>query len=301
MDFTTTIYDSTVHDNYYAPADAGSPIPATQLNGFINQLLSTIDIDTLAAVYFRQLSQITGVAGLCITEYARQLVFGDLSRDRNIGIDLPLVGSLSGLPDQPKSVFYTFAKEPGPTVRARLAQLHQLFTPQLRHAVEYARLRTLATKDSLTGLGNRNGFNDAYSRLICRAQRHMQSFGLLVIDLDNFKAINDSLGHRVGDSVLMDVASQISQSLRGEDEAFRFGGDEFCCLLDCQSGEHLKAAAIRLRTRIRSSALLSRHTVTVSVGGANYRDSDDKNALFDRADNALYKAKAGGKNAYQAA
>ena len=301
MDFSTTIYDSTVHDNYYATTDSGSLISATQLNAFMHQLLSTVDLATLGSVYFHQLNQHLNIANISLSDYDSRLVYGKLTGSQGVQVELALPMCQREADGLTKYVYYAFDKEPGPQVRARLAQFHQLFSQQLVHALEFRRLKQIATKDTLTGLGNRNGFNDSFSRLICRAHRHEQSFGLLVIDLDNFKKINDTRGHREGDSVLVNVATQIAQSLRGEDEAFRFGGDEFCCLLDCQTTAQLEAAACRLQRQIRSSAFLRRYEVTVSLGGAIFREDDDVNALFDRADSALYKAKESGKNTYQAA
>ena len=301
MDFSTTIYDSTVHDNYYATTDSGSLISATQLNAFMHQLLSTVDLATLGSVYFHQLNQHLNIANISLSDYDSRLVYGKLTGSQGVQVELALPMCQRETDGLTKYVYYAFDKEPGPQVRARLAQFHQLFSQQLVHALEFRRLKQIATKDTLTGLGNRNGFNDSFSRLICRAHRHEQNFGLLVIDLDNFKKINDTRGHREGDSVLVNVATQIAQSLRGEDEAFRFGGDEFCCLLDCQTTAQLEAAACRLQRQIRSSAFLRRYEVTVSLGGAIFREDDDVNALFDRADSALYKAKESGKNTYQAA
>ena len=301
MDFSTTIYDSTVHDNYYVTTDSGSLISATQLNAFMHQLLSTVDLATLGSVYFHQLNQHLNIANVSLSDYDSRLVYGKLTGSQGVQVELALPMCQREADGLTKYVYYAFDKEPGPQVRARLAQFHQLFSQQLVHALEFRRLKQIATKDTLTGLGNRNGFNDSFSRLICRAHRHEQNFGLLVIDLDNFKKINDTRGHREGDSVLVNVATQIAQSLRGEDEAFRFGGDEFCCLLDCQTTAQLEAAACRLQRQIRSSAFLRRYEVTVSLGGAIFREDDDVNALFDRADSALYKAKESGKNTYQAA
>lgn len=301
MDFSTTIYDSTVHDNYYATTDSGSLISATQLNAFMNQLLSTIDLATLGSVYFHQLHQYLDIANVSLADYDNRLVYGKMAATDGVHVELALPICQREADGQTKYVYYAFDREPGPQVRAKLAHFHQLFSQQLIHALEFTRLKQIATKDSLTGLGNRNGFNDAFSRLISRAHRREQSFGLLVIDLDNFKKINDTRGHREGDSVLVNVAVQITHSLRGEDEAFRFGGDEFCCLLDCHTAEQLEAAAARLQDQIRASTFLHRYGVSVSLGGAIFREQDDINSLFDRADSALYKAKESGKNAYQAA
>jgi diguanylate cyclase (GGDEF)-like protein len=163
------------------------------------------------------------------------------------------------------------------------------------------RVQQMATKDVLTGLGNRAGFEQSMTRQLGWAQRHDEPFALLVIDLDNFKYVNDNFGHGEGDKVLAHVATHLENVLRDEDEAFRYGGDEFCCLLDCQTQQQLACAAQRIQMSIHSSAYLSRLGVSASLGGAIYRDGDSINSLFDRADNALYRVKNSGKNNYHAA
>lgn len=159
----------------------------------------------------------------------------------------------------------------------------------------------MATKDALTGLGNRAGFEQSMTRQLGWAQRHDEPFALLVIDLDNFKYVNDNFGHGEGDKVLAHVASHLSRMLRDEDEAFRYGGDEFCCLLDCQTQLQLACAAQRIQSSINSSSYLAGLEVSTSLGGAIYRDGDTVSSIFDRADNALYRVKNSGKNSYQAA
>ena len=163
------------------------------------------------------------------------------------------------------------------------------------------RVQQMATKDVLTGLGNRAGFEQSMTRQLGWAHRHDDPFALLVIDLDNFKYVNDNFGHSEGDKVLVHVASHLANVLRDEDEAFRYGGDEFCCLLDCQTQQQLACAAQRIQMSINSSNYLSRLGISTSLGGAIYRDGDTISSLFDRADNALYRVKNSGKNSYHAA
>nr|WP_281360005.1 GGDEF domain-containing protein [Alteromonas profundi] len=159
----------------------------------------------------------------------------------------------------------------------------------------------MATKDMLTGLGNRSAFDEALTRQLGWAQRHHEPFALLVIDLDNFKTVNDTWGHREGDNVLVTIASQLKGLLRDEDEAFRFGGDELCCLLDCQSQQQLACAAARIQHNLKQSDYLNKRHITCSLGGTIYRANDDAGSLFDRADKALYKVKNSGKCGYHAA
>ena len=163
------------------------------------------------------------------------------------------------------------------------------------------RLQQMATKDVLTSLGNRAGFEQSMIRQLGWAQRHNDPFALLVIDLDNFKYVNDNYGHREGDKVLVHVASHLVNVLRDEDEPFRYGGDEFCCLLDCQTQQQLACAAQRIQHSVNSSGYLRGLGVSCSLGGAIFREGDTTGSLFDRADSALYRVKSSGKNSYHAA
>ena len=159
----------------------------------------------------------------------------------------------------------------------------------------------LTTKDTVTGLSNRAIFIESLEKAIKACNDTYPSLLIIFIDLDNFKYVNDNFGHGEGDKVLAHVATHLENVLRDEDEAFRYGGDEFCCLLDCQTQQQLACAAQRIQMSIHSSAYLSRLGVSASLGGAIYRDGDSINSLFDRADNALYRVKNSGKNSYHAA
>ena len=198
-------------------------------------------------------------------------------------------------------VIYGFSHELSPAQRGALNTLHPLYCLQVRQINELTRLQGIVTKDGLTGLGNRAGYDEACHRMILRHQRSHKAFGLLVIDLDNFKAVNDTHGHLAGDQVLRAVGQTIQSVLRGEDMAFRFGGDEFCCLLNCQSERSLGLVAQRLQRAIQQQLVLQRHGISCSIGGAIITHDDDHVSLFERADHALYQVKQTGKNAFKAA
>lgn len=301
MDFSTTIYDSTAQDNFFSLPQPGPVLSPYQVSTFIGQLLSTIDVTTLGSVYYHQLMQYLPLTGVNVADIRHELCFGDLhalSKQENM-VSLP-VCHLNNL-QQVQQVHYVFSRKISRRERTALAELHRFFCQQLSHALEFDRLQKMATKDPLTGLGNRNGFNEACARLISRCNRHHEQFALLIIDLDNFKAVNDSQGHQEGDKVLVKVAEYINSILRDSDEAFRFGGDEFCCLLDCDDANKLIAVAQRLKDAIDNCDYLCKNKVSCSIGGTVYRYSDDIASLFDRADVALYRVKQSGKNAYQAA
>src|SRR5690606_37200934 len=102
---------------------------------------------------------------------------------------------------------------------------------QLEHALEYGRVRDSAERDPLTGLLNRRGFERRLADEAARFDRYAQSIGLLLIDIDHFKRINDTWGHDAGDDVLRTVAATIAAGIRDVDDAVRFGGEEFAVLL----------------------------------------------------------------------
>lgn len=299
MDFSTTIYDSTQHDNFYPPASTGQALTAGEITSFISEILSTLELEKLGEIYFRQLNGFFSLGGFSLSDIDTRWVYGNAKLSSTlVAMSLPGVTSQEG---KQATAHYYLAVPLSLSERNALEQLHELFSKQVAQAQSFLRLHQMTTKDVLTGLGNRSGFDQALVRQLGWAQRHEEGFSLLVIDLDNFKSVNDSHGHREGDNVLVHVASQLQQVLRDEDEAFRFGGDEFCCLLDCQTQFQLECAASRIQLSINQSRYLRRMNVSCSLGGAIYREGDDTGKLFDRADEALYKVKQSGKNSYLAA
>lgn len=162
-------------------------------------------------------------------------------------------------------------------------------------------LEYYATRDPLTNLYNQRVFWELLEYEIGRASRHRQQFALLVIDLDNFKSINDTYGHHVGDRFLQEFATTLRHALRIEDVVCRYGGDEFAAILPEVSGEEAHAAAERVVAMASEVIALahdgSRAKASVSVGVAIYPDhADNKKDLFLLADNMMYKAKGEGKN-----
>lgn len=170
-----------------------------------------------------------------------------------------------------------------------------------------ARLEALATQDSLTGLANRRRFDEALDLEVRRAQREGSELALLVIDLDDFKAINDTLGHPVGDDVLRRVARVIGNvAQRAGDLAARYGGEEFAVLLPGTSVAQAEVIAERLRLDLAALDLrfLGVAALTASVGLAtstNGRGSGTAADLVFLADEALYAAKRAGKDRVQIA
>jgi two-component system cell cycle response regulator len=172
---------------------------------------------------------------------------------------------------------------------------------QAAAAVENARLYALANVDGLTGLYCRRYFDVRIVEEIERARRFGTSFALIMADLDEFKRLNDTLGHLAGDRALREVAAIAASQLRGVDLAARYGGEELAFLLPRTTLADAHAVAERIREAVNSYLLIESGrswSLSLSCGVAGWSESgvSDPGALVARADAALYRAKAAGKN-----
>lgn len=161
-------------------------------------------------------------------------------------------------------------------------------------------LRAQAYRDALTGLANRAALKDSAARELARARRLGQPLGMLILDIDHFKSVNDRLGHAAGDEVLRAVAQALRNALRREDEIGRFGGEEFVALLPGAGELELALIGERLRRAVvESPVVIAGQTVrvTVSAGGTLLGvDENDWSAGLERADKNLYAAKNEGRD-----
>ena len=170
--------------------------------------------------------------------------------------------------------------------------------------IRLARAERDSVRDALTGLPNRRAFERAFAREIERARRARRGLGLALVDIDHFKAVNDELGHDLGDAVLREVARRLADALRETDLVARWGGEEFVLLLpevDAGADEGLGLAVERVRERVAAFPVelggeRPPRAVTVSIGLANLARGDQADDLLRRADQALYRAKRGGRN-----
>ena len=169
-----------------------------------------------------------------------------------------------------------------------------------RVAQRTQQLRELASRDPLTGLFNRRHLNEMLNRRFAEAKRYNTDLSCIMIDLDDFKAINDAFGHQVGDEVLVLAASTINGELRAADMAARFGGDEFIAILPQTDGGNAQTLAGRIAEKFARelSERLPQVRTTLSMGIAcvTTPDIEDPESLVRAADRSLYKAKATGKH-----
>lgn len=170
-----------------------------------------------------------------------------------------------------------------------------------RRTVHYFhdKLADLAMQDGLTEIGNRRAFSFSFEQMSAQAKRHQEPLGVLLIDIDHFKSVNDRFGHMVGDQVIKMTVQKIQERLRGEDALCRWGGEEFIVLL---KGANLVAAA-QVAEKIRATIAESHFSnpkgessFTASLGVAEYRSNDSESLLVARVDQALYEAKRQGRN-----
>jgi len=176
-------------------------------------------------------------------------------------------------------------------------------TAVLRAVEDADQARHDALTDELTGLPNRRLFDGALAGRIENMTRYGRRFGLLIVDIDHFKAVNDKYGHAFGDAVLVGVGTTLHGAIRTGDVLARWGGEEFAVLVESSDDAALDAAltdaAERLRTLVAKSEVHLdglTHSVRVSVGGALACPGDSAETLFARADSALYGAKHAGRN-----
>lgn len=162
----------------------------------------------------------------------------------------------------------------------------------------------LATHDPLTRLPNRSLLYDRIQQALARSEREPEPFALMFIDLDNFKDVNDSLGHDSGDQLLQEAAARIQSCIRGTDTAARLGGDEFTVLIAGADRKTAAATAQRLIEELSAPFVINRqeisNNITASIGISLYpQDGASRHLIMKYADEAMYRAKAGGKNAYR--
>ncbi len=167
---------------------------------------------------------------------------------------------------------------------------------------DYAqKMYDVALRDGLTGLFNRRYFDERLESELAFSKRHAKPLALLMVDLDHFKRINDAFGHPVGDQVLIEFSKLLGQTVRGEDVLIRYGGEEFAII--CRNTDAMKASV--LAERIRHATAASSHVIdgnplqiTTSIGvvAIPMPSIDDANGMVKAADEALYQAKAKGRN-----
>ncbi|MCV6589287.1 MAG: diguanylate cyclase [Marinobacterium sp.] len=169
----------------------------------------------------------------------------------------------------------------------------------------HLRLEQLASTDKLSGLGNRQYFDQSLAQAFQYYQRNQQPFSLILLDIDHFKRINDQYGHSTGDAVIRQISQRIGDQIRSSDILCRWGGEEFAVLArDCTTEQAVQLAE-KIRQNIEATPILDEDShseykaaiqITLSAGVSQTQPKDTSSQLFSRADQALYRAKHRGRN-----
>ena len=183
----------------------------------------------------------------------------------------------------------------GDTELADLEELAERAAPALANARRFREARQQADLDALTGLHNRRYFHETLAREVARAHRYDRQLALVVFDLDDFKAVNDRIGHLAGDAVLAEAAERVRDVTRSADIACRVGGDEFAVILPEASHRDADQLYERIEDAIAARPLGQAGSLRFSAGVAELQASDDAVSFFQRADDALDRAKELGK------
>jgi diguanylate cyclase len=181
------------------------------------------------------------------------------------------------------------------TLKQRADEIDQL-------RAELDQVREEAIRDPLTGLANRRAFDERLVDALDDTLMQLRNICLMIIDIDQFKEINDKHGHQIGDKVLQFLASVLKKNFKGKDLVARYGGDEFAVIIENAPRAGVMSVAETIRKQVEESKLRRTDTgeplgkVTVSVGYDCIQADDSPNTVMDRADKALYEAKKQGRN-----
>jgi diguanylate cyclase (GGDEF)-like protein len=207
-----------------------------------------------------------------------------------IGRDLAPIGTLS--------LFWRSSEHEPQTEDIEQAEsLVEGAIPAIENARRYGEARKEAETDALTGLFNQRYFHETLRREVLRAQRYERNLALILFDVDDFKSINDQIGHLAGDRVLAQAADRLREAVRSVDVACRIGGDEFAVILPESSAIDADQLYRRVQSSMRGTALgPDEDRLRLSAGIAELQHGDTAAGLFERADAALYRAKDLGKD-----
>ncbi|GAA58940.1 GGDEF domain protein [Pseudoalteromonas sp. BSi20652] len=267
----------------------------TAAHELVAELQTSLIIEDVLAIYAKFTKKLLNFTGLQF-----QSTLGTTQTSESDINSKPYIFDLAIGKEHLGQLIY-FSKYPlSQTIEKKLRAFHTALVYPLRNAMMYSRVLRLATKDSLTGLNNRSQFNDVLSQKLENCRRYQRPFSLMLLDLDNFKQVNDTFGHKIGDDTLKEFANVLQSSIRATDSVFRFGGDEFAILIEDPEFTTNKVVAERIMRFVRHSSIMSKYKVTVSIGYTLATSNDCDVEIFSRADKGLYKAKASGRNSAKA-
>ncbi len=256
----------------------------------LQQLHASLEPQTVFACYGKILGQYLPLQGVTLVSDNNSFTWG-----KHYGICLPRQLMLDG---RSLSLQYQLLTPLTPTQANTLETIEPLLLQPLLNALQYQEMSMQAMFDSLTGLGNRHYYMQTLKHALARSQRQQDAVSLIVLDLDNFKQLNDQYGHKCGDYILTEFGDIVRSNIRTTDLAFRIGGDEFVVI--AQGNIHAAGVLCeRIVNATNSHASFAHFRVSCSLGAAESNGLLTAGQLYELADKALYQAKASGRNGYK--
>ncbi|MCH1924668.1 GGDEF domain-containing protein [Shewanella sp. C32] len=267
------------------------PLSAVKIDQLhlLQKLHASLDPRTVFASYGKQLQAVLPLYGVQLHDQELSLQWG-----RPKGQKLSRILSMEHGPCQ---LDYYVSVSLNPSESHMLDQVEPLLIQPLSNAKKHQKIAEQVLLDSLTNLGNRLWFNQALAHSIARHRRGRSALSLLILDLDNFKKLNDSKGHREGDRALTLFADIIRSSIRSTDQAFRLGGDEFVIIVE-GNDEAARHIADRVLQQGAHQLFFKENQLSCSIGISSPPHKITAEQLFEQADTALYQAKTSGRNRY---
>lgn len=255
----------------------------------LQKLHASLDPRTVFASYGKQLQSVLPLFGVQLNDAKLSLQWGR-ARGQQLSRTLTIEHEKCQLD-------YYLSAPLTPSERHLLDQIEPLLVQPLTNAKKHQQIAQQVLLDSLTNLGNRLWFNQALAHSIARHRRGRSALSLLILDLDNFKQLNDSKGHREGDRALTLFADIIRGSIRSTDQAFRLGGDEFVIIVE-GNDESARHIADRVLQQGAQQSFFKENQLSCSIGISTPLQKITAEQLFEQADTALYQAKTSGRNRY---
>ncbi len=257
----------------------------------VEQLQTTLEIDELLEIFSMEAAKTLRFCGLTLHFNGQSIaVRGSVPGKHRCCFNLSLSHQMLG------QLSYNLTEGLSKTTIRQLETLHQQLLYPLRNALAFDKIKKLALKDALTGLNNRGHFDDSLNQAMSHAKRNRNTFTLMMLDLDEFKQVNDNHGHQCGDDVIKAIASVLLKSVRGDDTVFRLGGDEFAVIAQGKVDTQASVVAARIQHNVAKDPIMTQYGVSTSIGFTFFRQNDSVSSLYTRADSALYAAKDFGRN-----
>ncbi len=275
--------------------DIVTKTPASDKASHLSYILqTTLEIDQIFQLFFLEIKKLVPYDSVAYDNLPQNIEILEGKRARHSGNYRLAIGEL-----WLGELTFTRKKKFTETESMLIEHLLCSLVYPLRNALMYKQAVEAAIKDPLTGVNNRVAMDATLQREVELAHRYNTPLSLIAMDIDHFKRVNDTYGHAIGDYALKTVADAAVASIRSTDILFRYGGEEFVILLSNTNEEGALCLAERIRQKVETAKYVCKEAMissTVSLGVALLSERENSPALLSRADQALYQAKAAGRN-----